>query len=278
VESGNIKKLQNNPLPLYIMMDSMRSWVGGAIFIVFFGTAAITNISAFQITTTSTSSYRKKAVPVDFTPGVPSCLSKRGKVITALRDAAESADGDSRVNDVTSFLKSDYPAFFSLLVRQNKEIVSSLRASSEGYTFFAPSNAVFEALGEKKLQQLKDDRNSESIEKMAGYHFVPTEALTDAQLRTEDWTVPKSALVDGVPRPLNIGGILTLSGELRVGRSKSGGFLGFGAKEDGGIVVGTEAKITKSHNVGNCIVHEVDKMVSPELLWRYFDQLRLPGF
>merc|ERR1711935_381416 len=113
---------------------------------------------------------------------------------------------------------------------------------------------------------------------MAGYHFVPTEALTDVQLQTEDWTVqPKAA---GEPRPLTIGGVLTLSGELRVGRSKSGGYLFglIGAKEDGGIVVGNDAKIVKSTSVngGKCIVHEVDCLVSPELLWRYFDQLRIP--
>lgn len=79
--------------------------------------------------------------------------------------------------------------------------------------------------------------------------------------------MPKTA--DGVAA-LSIGGILTMGGELRVGRSKSGGFMGFGAKEDGGVVIGNnEAKVVKSVNVGkNGIVHEVDAMVAPDLIWR----------
>lgn len=71
---------------------------------------------------------------------------------------------------------------------------------------------------------------------------------------------------------------MTLGGEVPVGRSKSGGFLGWGAKEDGGVVVGPEAKIIQSFKVEDCIVHEMDALVSPEILWRYCDQLRIPGF
>lgn len=84
---------------------------------------------------------------------------------------------------------------------------------------------------------------------------------------------------DGVAA-LSIGGVLTLGGELRVGRSKSGGFLGWGAKEDGGVVIGNnEAKVVKSTNVGEKgVVHEMDGFVAPDLIWRYFDQLRIPGF
>lgn len=65
-----------------------------------------------------------------------------------------------------------------------------------------------------------------------------------------------------------------------MGRSKSGGFMGFGAKEDGGVVIGNnEARVVKSVNVGGKgIVHEVDGLVAPDLIWRYFDQLRIPGF
>jgi hypothetical protein len=63
-----------------------------------------------------------------------------------------------------------------------------------------------------------------------------------------------------------------------VGRSKSGGFWGYGAKEDGDIVIGPEAKIVQSFNVESCVVHEMDALVSPLALWRYCDQLRIPGF
>lgn len=99
--------------------------------------------------------------------------------------------------------------------------------------------------------------------------------MTQERLKREDWTVPK---VDGVAA-LSIGGVLTLGGELRVGRSKSGGFLGFGAKEDGNVVIGNNsALIVKSTNIGNGVVHEVDSFVAPDLIWRYYDQLRIPGF
>lgn len=75
-----------------------------------------------------------------------------------------------------------------------------------------------------------------------------------------------------------IAGIKTLSGEVPVGRSKSGGFLGLGATEDGDIVIGPSAKIVQSFNVEGSFVHEVDDLISPQILWRYCDQLRIPGF
>ena len=75
-----------------------------------------------------------------------------------------------------------------------------------------------------------------------------------------------------------IAGLKSLSGEVPVGRSKSGGFLGFGATEDGDIVVGPSAKIVQSFEVEGSFVHEVDALVSPLILWRYCDQLRIPGF
>jgi hypothetical protein len=46
--------------------------------------------------------------------------------------------------------------------------------------------------------------------------------------------------------------------------------MGFGAKEDGGVVIGNnEARIVKSKNVGSKgVVHEVDSFVAPDLIWR----------
>ena len=82
-------------------------------------------------------------------------------------------------------------------------------------------------------------------------HVIANGKVTQERLKREDWTVPK---VDGVAA-LSIGGVLTLGGELRVGRSKSGGFLGFGAKEDGNVVIGNNsALIVKSTNIGNGVV------------------------
>jgi uncharacterized surface protein with fasciclin (FAS1) repeats len=164
------------------------------------------------------------------------------------------------------------------LLSKNDDIFKTLSDSSTGYTLFAPNEEAFQNLGDKKLKQLADIRNEETAQKIALYHVVSIDKLTATQLRTEDWTGPKPA--DGSPRPFTVGGILTNGGEVPVGRSKSGGFLGWGAKEDGDAVIGPNARILKSYTLGDneAIVHEVDALISPELLWRYCDQLRIPGF
>ena len=43
----------------------------------------------------------------------------------------------------------------------------------------------------------------------------------------------------------------------------------------GDIVIGPEAKIVQSFNVEGSFVHEVSDLISPSLLWRYCDQLRI---
>lgn len=152
-----------------------------------------------------------------------------------------------------------------------------IKAVKEGQvTIFAPNEAAFEALGEKKAAQIDDPRNLEIREKMGSYHIVVGEAISAVELRTEDWT--KGRPKDGSPPNTLIAGVKTLSGEVPVGRSKSGGLLGWGAKEDGDIVIGPEAKIVQSFLVDGSFVHEVDALVSPLILWRYCDQLRIPGF
>lgn len=200
--------------------------------------------------------------------------------IAPLRESAASADAPSSDDDegVESFLQQNYPLFESLLLSKIPDVYSVLRESdaSAGYTIFCPSNSVMEGIDAKRKVQISDPRNDEVTEKLASYHVIANGKVTQERLKREDWTVPR---VDGVAA-LNIGGVVTLGGELRVGRSKSGGFLGWGAKEDGGVVIGNnEARIVKSTNVGEKgIVHEVDGFVAPDLIWRYFDQLRIPGF
>jgi len=173
-----------------------------------------------------------------------------------------------------AFVEEEYPAFFKLL-SINDGIWKTIAEAENGCTLFAPSNEVFDALGDKKLKQIKDVRNEETARKMGLYHVIPDEAVSAARLRTEDWTVkaPK-----GEPRPITVQAVKTMGGEVPVGRSKSGGFLGWGAKEDGDIVIGPEARIVKSYKVQGSYVHEVDNLISPIILWRYFDQLRIPGF
>merc|ERR1712176_683520 len=103
------------------------------------------------------------------------------------------------------------------------------------------------SIDEKRKVQISDPRNSEITEKLASYHVISNGMGTQERLKREDWTVPK---VDGVAA-LSIGGVLTVAGEIRIGRSKSGGFMGLGAREDGGVVIGNnEAVIIKSTNIG----------------------------
>jgi hypothetical protein len=72
------------------------------------------------------------------------------------------------------------------------------------------------------------------------------------------------------------GGVITHGGEVVVERTMTGGMFGMGGKEDGGVTIGG-AKVVKSVPLGNGILHEVDALMSPNVLWRYMDQLRIPG-
>jgi len=72
------------------------------------------------------------------------------------------------------------------------------------------------------------------------------------------------------------GCVITLGGQIPVDHSTAGGIFGFGGKEDGGVTI-NGATVTKTTNIGNCIIHSVDKFVSPNILWHYMDQLRIPG-
>jgi uncharacterized surface protein with fasciclin (FAS1) repeats len=197
------------------------------------------------------------------------------KLRSDMRSVALSL-ASSAQSDLEIFVSEDYPMFYSLL-SLNEGLWKKLAETDGGCTLFAPSDAVFLRLGENKLLKLKDNRNLETAQKMGLYHVIVSEAVTAARLRTEDWTRP--APFDGGPRPITVQALVTMGGEVPVGRSKSGGiFLGIGAKEDGEVVIGSNARIVKSYKVDSSIVHEIDNMISPLILWRYCDQLRIPGF
>jgi uncharacterized surface protein with fasciclin (FAS1) repeats len=137
--------------------------------------------------------------------------------------------------------------------------VKALRQNAV-FTIFAPNEAAFAELGDKKVAQLGDPRNLETSNKVAAYHVVVDDFVTAERILQDD----------------TIGGVLTLGGEVAIGPSMSGGLFGMGAKEDGGVAVGS-AKIVQSTDIGQGVVHEVDGLISPTILWRYFDQLRMPG-
>ena len=169
------------------------------------------------------------------------------------------------------------------MLSKNDDVMKVMRDEQtiqNGVTFFAPTTQAFENLGTKKLQQLEDERNLETAEKMAAYNVIPNEAVQATRLFTEDWT--KGRPKDGSKPAFTVEGIQTMGGIVPVGRSKDEGLFGTGwfAKEDGGAAVGPNARILRSYMIGgnNCIVHEMDGLISPDLLWRYLDQLRIPGF
>eukprot|EP00986_Skeletonema_menzelii_P011440 scaffold5882_cov152-Skeletonema_menzelii.AAC.5 len=207
-------------------------------------------------------------------PATPVARLQRENSHTIL--SAESSTEDAKEEQtIAAFLKENYPLFESTIFSKIPNVYKECE-SSTGFTIFAAPEVVMVDIDQKRKLQISDPRNAEITEKLASYHLIPNGKVTRERLQREDWTVPRTA--DGVAA-LSIGGVLTAGGELRVGRSKSGGFMGFGAKEDGGVVIGNnDAKIVKSVNVGKGIVHEVDALVAPDLIWRYFDQLRIPGF
>ena len=124
------------------------------------------------------------------------------------------------------------------------------------FTLFAPSNAAFREIDEQRYFQLGDVRNSETVGKICGFHCI-------------NEPVTKDVLYES-------GGVVTLEGVLSVGQTKVGDFFGIGGEDDGGVTI-NGAKIVKSFEVGSSIVHEVDKLVAPEVVWRFLDQTRLPG-
>jgi len=177
--------------------------------------------------------------------------------------SSQSVDEEINKNDdlllLRQFLQKYYPAFYQVL-DMNEELWKAIGDTADdaevGFTVFVPSDEATQALGETKQKQLSDERNMESIRKIAGYHVL-------------------SERVD-VESLFQAGGIKTVSGEIPIERSISGGFFGVGGKEDGGVTV-NQAKILRTKTVGSGLVHEVDNLVSPEILWRYMDQLRIPG-
>mgnify|MGYP001195488817 CR=1 FL=1 len=141
-------------------------------------------------------------------------------------ESSDSEDGEEERPKVDAFLEKMYPSFFSLV---NDEMTKAIKQGA--VTVFVPSEEAFQKLGEKKMSQINDPRNLEIRQKMGSYHIIAGESVDAMTLRTEDWSkgVPK----DGSKPNTLVAGINTLSGEVPVGRSKSGGFFGWGAVEDG---------------------------------------------
>jgi len=153
-------------------------------------------------------------------------------------------------------LEEQFPNF-SKLLNLNDSVWKSIGAGyANGFTIFAPTNEALESMDVTKQGQLFDERNLETSQKIAAFHVI------DEKVTAEDL--------------FNCGGVVTLGGEIPVDRSKSGGMFGMGGQEDGGVLV-NQVKVLKSVPLGSGIVHLVDGLISPNILWRYMDQLRIPG-
>lgn len=161
-------------------------------------------------------------------------------------------------SSIEDYLEQNHIVFWNTILRKNDNLWKKLRESEQSPTIFAPTDEAMQALGDKKLQQLKDVRNEETVLKMGTFHAVME------PISAED-------LFDS-------GGVVTAFGDVvPVERSVSGGMFGIGGKEDGGVTVGGARVVETVILKGDSIVHRTDDLVSPSILWRYCDQLRIPG-
>lgn len=195
------------------------------------------------------------------------------------KDETEERQAEEQ-SKLDQFLSKKYPSFYKMLLNDKMKKVVAAAGSGKGRqcTVFVPNAKAFEELGTKKMKQLEDPRNAEIREKMGSYHIIENESVSAVELLTEDWTKVKPG--ENKPNTV-VASIITMSGQVPVGRGKSqDGLLGLFSppKEDGDIVIGPSAKIVQSFIVDNNYVHEVDSFISPVILWRYCDQLRIPGF
>jgi uncharacterized surface protein with fasciclin (FAS1) repeats len=204
------------------------------------------------------------------------CLPTRTSP-TLLRESKDESKDETAGVTVDSFIAEKYPEFRALLTKNETLWKAIKEAQTDGCTIFCPTSKAFEDLGQKKLKQLGDERNEETAQRIGAFHVILSDAVPANQLFIEDWTGPKPE--PGTQRPIKVGGINTVGGGVPISREKTGGFMGWGAKEDGVAVIGSDnAKIIRSLKIGKSIIHETDAFISPQLLWRYLDQLRIPGF
>jgi uncharacterized surface protein with fasciclin (FAS1) repeats len=169
-------------------------------------------------------------------------------------------------SEIEDYLQTNHPMFWNLVMSKHPSLWKKLSESSiGGLTIFAPTDSAMESLGEKRLSQLRDIRNEETVHKMAEYHAV-------------NEPVDPNELFDA-------GGIRPVSGDVvPIERARSGGFFGMGGTEDGSITIGGARVVSNQvlapssgRSSATMIVYATDQLVSPQLLWRYCDQLRIPG-
>jgi Fasciclin domain len=169
---------------------------------------------------------------------------------------------------VESYVQEQHAIFWNLVLSKNDALWKALRESASsnlsnnaGITLFCPTNEAMKALGEARLRQLADDRNYETVLRMGEFHAVSEPVSADVLFNSAGVVSLARASRDQV---------------LAVERRKVGGFMGIGGTEDGTSTVGG-AQIVQTICLGPSFIHATNGLVSPSILWRYCDQLRIPG-
>jgi uncharacterized surface protein with fasciclin (FAS1) repeats len=258
------------------------------------GTPPSRRISQTELESSPSSSSSPSHLGSSRTSDESSETDETSKALSSIEDEPQN----NKELVLKAFLTKEYSAFAKFLSlnagiweRLDKELAA---------TVFVPTNEAFEKLGEKRLRQLRDVRNEETAQKIGLYHVVVGDAVSSARLRTEDWTVklPAAKAAGQQPRPIKVSGLVTMGGEVPVDRAKpqsvaaGPGLLQrmFGGgtdaamdssnKNNNDICIGPAGRIQKTYKLdnGKYYVHEVDGFISPDMLWRYCDQLRIPGF
>ena len=250
----------NNSTKQFLVL-LLTSWV------VTFSTAFTSPFSSSSLSSSSSSSCSLSLFTNCNNAAVLTAAAAAGESRSYSNNILYSSNGDaisSTNNDdlllLRQFLQDNYPTFYKIL-DMNEEIWKAIGDTSDdadgpGFTVFVPSDIALQELGDTKVKQLLDIRNLEATQKIVGYHVISE-------------TVDAESLFQA-------GGIRTVSGEVPIERSISGGFFGVGGKEDGGVTL-NQAKVLRTKKVGTGLVHEVDALVSPQIVWRFMDQLRIPG-
>ena len=148
--------------------------------------------------------------------------------------------------DVEAFLSANYPSA-SAFLSKNGDAMKAIIKSEVGFTIFAPNEAAFRDLGDKKRAQLEDVRNGEVTELHYSCclysHWRSRDGIYlwicfhSAICRHSCQVTDKIASYHVILEPVtadqlfNSGGVVTEGGEVPLERSVSGGFFGVGGKE-----------------------------------------------
>lgn len=136
---------------------------------------------------------------------------------------------------------------FANLLKKVPEILEKLD-SKEPITIFAPTDESFKKLPADIIKKLGDWRNLDVVEKIVKFHV-------SAGLFTEEELSKLGELPNEGSVPL------------KITPATSGGFFGVGGQADGFRI--NQAKITSTEVCEHCIIHIVDDLLNPYLLYRF---------